>query len=73
MITPSNYKKSNKRFPVVYLSHGYSGNYSDVVKKDPDIQKLADENQLIMVVPMADLVVSILISLWISPCDMKQM
>ncbi len=53
VITPSDYKKSNNRYPVVYLLHGYSGDYSDWVKKDPDMQKLADENQLMIVCPDA--------------------
>lgn len=51
VITPSDYKKSNKAYPVVYLLHGYSGNYSDWVKKDRDMQRLADENQLMIVCP----------------------
>ena len=51
VITPSDYSKSNKNYPVVYLLHGYSGNYSDWVKKDADIQRLADENQLMIVCP----------------------
>lgn len=51
VITPSGYNKSNNRYPVVYLLHGYSGNYSDWVKKDADMQKLADENQLLIVCP----------------------
>ena len=45
VITPSDYNKSNKNYPVVYLLHGYSGNYSDWVKKDADMQTLADENK----------------------------
>lgn len=51
VITPSDYKKSNSRYPVVYLLHGYSGNYSDWVSKDPDMQKLADENKMMIVCP----------------------
>ena len=38
---------------MVYLLHGYSGDYSDWVKKDQDMQKLADENQLMIVCPDA--------------------
>lgn len=51
VITPYNYKKSGERFPVVYLLHGYSGNYSDWVKKDAELQKLADDDQLMIVCP----------------------
>ena len=41
----------NKSFPVVYLLHGYSGNYSDWVKKVPTIKKYADLYNLIIVCP----------------------
>lgn len=51
VITPANYKKSNNRYPVVYLLHGYSGNYSDWANKDADLQRLADENKLMIVCP----------------------
>lgn len=51
VITPSNYKRSNTAFPVVYLLHGYSGNYSDWVKKDTSMQRLADENHLMIICP----------------------
>lgn len=51
VVTPTNYKKSGPAFPVVYLLHGYSGKYSDWAIQDPELQKLADENQLIIVCP----------------------
>ncbi|MDB5193467.1 MAG: hypothetical protein JWQ96_3030 [Segetibacter sp.] len=51
VVTPSDYNKKDKRLPVVYLLHGYSGNYSDWVKKVPGMQQLADENKLIIVCP----------------------
>jgi S-formylglutathione hydrolase FrmB len=35
----------------VYLLHGFGGRYSDWVKQDPEIQKLSDEHQLIIVCP----------------------
>ncbi len=53
VITPGTYKKSGSPLPVVYLLHGYSGNYSDWVKKVPDLQNLADQNQLMIVCPDA--------------------
>lgn len=53
VVSPSDYRKSSKRYPVVYLLHGYSGVYSDWVKKDPDMQKLADENQVMIICPDA--------------------
>jgi len=51
IILPESYKNNNNRFPVVYLLHGYSGNYSDWIKKVPQIKNDADEFQLIIVCP----------------------
>lgn len=53
VVTPTSYKRSGPAFPVVYLLHGYSGKYSDWAIKDPDLQKLADENRLMIVCPDA--------------------
>jgi S-formylglutathione hydrolase FrmB len=50
VITPDSYS-SGKEFPVVYLLHGYSGNYSDWVKKAPFMQQAADTYQSIIVCP----------------------
>ena len=50
IITPQDYDE-NKRFPVIYLLHGYGGKYSDWVNKAPEIKKLADEYSLIVVSP----------------------
>ncbi len=51
VITPDSYKKRNNRYPVVYLLHGYSGNYAQWVKSAPQLKKQADEFQLIIVCP----------------------
>jgi len=51
VVTPTNYKRTTARFPVVYLLHGFSGNYSDWVRKVPEMQSLADEYQLLIVCP----------------------
>ena len=51
VITPSNYGSTKTRYPVVYLLHGYSGNYSNWAKKVTDMQQLADANQLMIVCP----------------------
>ncbi len=51
VITPSDYQRTTNRFPVVYLLHGYSGRYSDWVRRVPDMQNLADENKLMIVCP----------------------
>ena len=51
VIKPASYKKKNKLFPVVYLLHGYSGNYSNWVALVPQIKNYADDYQLIIVCP----------------------
>jgi len=50
IITPDSYSK-DKAFPVVYLLHGYSGDYSDWVKKAPVIKEYADQYGTIIVCP----------------------
>ncbi len=49
VITPKNYKKSKERFPVVYLLHGYSGNYAGWIKEAPQLAQKADELQMMIV------------------------
>lgn len=51
VVTPGTYKKSSGRLPVVYLLHGYSGNYADWIKKVPAIKGYADKYNLIIVCP----------------------
>lgn len=50
VITPDSYAKG-KRYPVVYLLHGYSGNYADWITKAPAIRTAADAYQFIIVCP----------------------
>lgn len=50
VITPDSYT-TGQALPVLYLLHGYSGNYSDWVKKAPGVSKLADTYQMIIVCP----------------------
>jgi len=50
IIRPDDYSTSGK-FPVLYLLHGFSGNYSDWVLKAPNVRKLADTYNLIIVCP----------------------
>jgi S-formylglutathione hydrolase FrmB len=50
VIRPDNYNKKEK-YPVLYLLHGFSGNYSDWVKKAPDIVPLADQYHCLIVCP----------------------
>lgn len=50
VIRPTN-DGEKKEMPVVYLLHGYSGNYADWIKKVPAIKRLADQYQFIIVCP----------------------
>lgn len=50
VVTPANYSKA-KELPVVYLLHGYSGNYADWVHKAKGFEKDADTYQMIIVCP----------------------
>lgn len=54
VIKPSTYEKSAKRFPVVYLLHGYSGNFSNWITKVPQLKDFAEENQVLIVCPDGD-------------------
>lgn len=53
VVTPKNYKSGDKNFPVVYLLHGYGGDYSNWIKKVPVIDSLANVYQLMIVCPDA--------------------
>ncbi len=48
VIMPDNYSKK-ATYPVVYLLHGYSGNYADWITKVPAIKKLSDQYNVIIV------------------------
>lgn len=50
IILPETYT-TTKRYPVVYLLHGYSDNYSKWVRTVPSIRELASAYQLIIVCP----------------------
>lgn len=51
IIKPDSYSEGNKLFPVVYLLHGYGGNFSNWITKVPHIKQLADDYQMIIVCP----------------------
>jgi S-formylglutathione hydrolase FrmB len=51
VITPKVYKTNENKFPVLYLLHGYSGNYADWVTKAPDLLEDVDEAGIIVVCP----------------------
>ncbi|RZM19692.1 MAG: esterase family protein [Pedobacter sp.] len=50
VITPDSYA-DGKELPVLYLLHGYGGNYSDWAKKVAGLGKAADTYQMIVVCP----------------------
>jgi S-formylglutathione hydrolase FrmB len=51
VIKPDGYKKKKATFPVVYLLHGYSGDYANWIKKVPTLKNYADDMQLLIVCP----------------------
>lgn len=51
VITPRNYQSDTAHLPVLYLLHGYSGNYRDWVSKAPDLLNAIDKNGFIVVCP----------------------
>ncbi|GAB3529585.1 alpha/beta hydrolase family protein [Pontibacter brevis] len=56
VVVPGGYKKSKKRYPVLYLLHGGTGSYRDWLSKTPDktlLHRLADEYNLLIVTPDA--------------------
>lgn len=53
VITPGDYS-SRRKYPVLYLLHGFSGNYSDWVKKDSALASLTDVYHMIIVCPDGD-------------------
>ena len=50
VITPESYSEDGE-FPVVYLLHGYSGNYASWIQRVPALQQYADQFELIIVTP----------------------
>ncbi len=51
VIRPAGYTSGNKAYPVVYLLHGYGGNYSQWPKLAPQLKNKVDELQMILVCP----------------------
>lgn len=50
VISPEHYSKHSK-YPVLYLLHGFSGNYADWATKVPAINQLVDQYNFIIVCP----------------------
>ncbi len=51
IIKPGSYDSTASRYPVVYLLHGYDGNYSNWIVKVPSLKDYADRYQTIIVCP----------------------
>jgi S-formylglutathione hydrolase FrmB len=51
VVLPDSYAGGAKRYPVVYLLHGWSGNYESWVKDFPELKDLVDLYDLIVVSP----------------------
>ena len=51
VIKPDRYKKKKQRFPVLYLLHGWSGDYSNWVLKATGLLHEVDENGFLVVCP----------------------
>jgi S-formylglutathione hydrolase FrmB len=51
VIKPDGYKKKKNSFPVVYLLHGYAGDFSNWITKVPELEKYADTYKMIIVCP----------------------
>ncbi|UAY52396.1 alpha/beta hydrolase [Ferruginibacter albus] len=51
VISPNSYKTQKSNYPVVYLLHGYSGNYSNWIQKVPSLKKQADDYQMLLICP----------------------
>lgn len=51
IITPDQYTVQGKPYPVLYLLHGWSGNYSGWLKDAPQLQQHADTYQMLVICP----------------------
>ncbi len=51
VISPTVLQEKTISLPVVYLLHGWSGNYSNWIMKVPELKKYADEYKLLIVCP----------------------
>ena len=51
IITPEGYQNANRSYPVIYLLHGYSDSYSGWITKASVVPSLADQHEVIVVMP----------------------
>lgn len=50
VVTPDSYQTS-KKYPVIYLLHGYGGDYSSYIKEFPEMKNYSDNFSIIFVCP----------------------
>lgn len=67
VIRPDNYSELKEKLPVVYLLHGYGGNYADWITKAKGFEKASDLYQMMIVCPDGE----IASWYWDSPVDPK--
>lgn len=51
VIKPNSYKKQQNHYPVVYLLHGFGGDYANWIKRVGELKNYVDEYQLLVVCP----------------------
>ena len=51
IVTPDDYITSGRDYPVVYLLHGYSGDYTSWINLAPQIKEFSDQMSIICVCP----------------------
>lgn len=51
VIKPESYQRASSSLPVVYLLHGWSGNYSNWITKVPILRDIADDYKMLIVCP----------------------
>ncbi|MEP6674879.1 MAG: alpha/beta hydrolase family protein [Ferruginibacter sp.] len=51
VIKPSTYETNKEHYSVVYLLHGFSGDFSNWIKQVPELKKYADDFNILIVCP----------------------
>ena len=51
VIVPGKTRKTAAKFPTVYLLHGFGGNYSNWIRRVPQLTRFADEYRVVIVCP----------------------
>ena len=51
VVTPENYRATGQPYPVLYLLHGWSGNFAGWISEAPQLRQHADNYQMLIVCP----------------------